>query len=61
MEDGHAFVDSIKMLRRKHFPVNYDPHPWVPGKMQFMTYFSIKQLTVLFRNYYDVSLHLMAK
>ena len=32
MEDGHAFVDSIKLLRRKHFPVNYNPHPWVPGK-----------------------------
>lgn len=43
MENGHAFVDAIKMLRRKHFPVNYEPHPWVPGKMQLLNYFSIKQ------------------
>ena len=61
MEDGHAFVDSIKLLRRKHFPVNYDPHPWVPGKMQLWNYFSTKQLTALFRNYYNVSLHLKSK
>ena len=36
MEDGHAFVHSIKMLRCKHFPVNYNPHPWVPGKIQLL-------------------------
>ena len=22
---------------------NYDSHPWVPGKMQLLSYFSIKQ------------------
>ena len=32
MEDGHAFADAIKMLRQRHFPVNYEPHPWVAGK-----------------------------
>lgn len=27
------FVKAIRILRRKHFPFFYDPHPWVAGKM----------------------------
>lgn len=25
------FHKAIHLLRRKHFPFFYDPHPWVPG------------------------------
>ncbi len=25
------FESAIHILRRKHFPFNHDPHPWVAG------------------------------
>ena len=26
-----AFEDAIHILRRTHYPFQYDPHPWNPG------------------------------
>lgn len=28
---GIPFDDAIHLLRRTHFPFDYDPEPWVPG------------------------------
>ena len=32
-ESKVPFVNALSMLRRKHFPFFYDPHPWVAGKL----------------------------
>ena len=31
-ESKVPFVNALSLLRRKHFPFFYDPHPWVAGK-----------------------------
>ena len=28
---GIAFEKAVFMLRRKHYPFHYDPHPWIAG------------------------------
>ena len=41
------FVNALSILRRKHFPFFYNPHPWVAGKPLFYC---------LFLNFYCVAL-----
>ncbi|KAI8490621.1 hypothetical protein Bbelb_318890 [Branchiostoma belcheri] len=31
-ENNKTFEEAIHILRRKHFPFMYDPHPWTPGR-----------------------------
>jgi len=39
MQDNNVpFEKAIHILRRTHFPFNYDPYPWVPGIMSFLCY-----------------------
>ena len=33
MDDGLSFTSALRLLRRSHFPFNYDPHPWKPGML----------------------------
>ncbi|XP_073247312.1 uncharacterized protein [Porites lutea] len=37
MDDGLSFTSALRLLRRIHFPFNYDPHPWKPGKPENKT------------------------
>ncbi|CAH3133762.1 unnamed protein product [Porites lobata] len=30
LDDGRSFTSALRLLRRSHFPFNYDPHPWKP-------------------------------
>ena len=30
------FINALSMLRRKHFPFFYDPHPWVAGELDLV-------------------------
>lgn len=39
MQDNNVpFEKAIHILRRTHFPFNYDPYPWIPGIMSFLHY-----------------------
>lgn len=33
LDDGRSFTSALRLLRRSHFPFNYDPHPWKPGML----------------------------
>ncbi|XP_078667520.1 uncharacterized protein LOC144909356 [Branchiostoma floridae x Branchiostoma belcheri] len=43
-ENNKTFEEAIHILRKKHFPFMYDPHPWTPGRRNETTADCLKSL-----------------
>lgn len=41
--DGYAYTDALKMLRKKKFSDDYEPHPWVTGMKAITFEMSVKE------------------
>ena len=41
--DGYAYTDALKMLRKKKFSDDYEPHPWVTGMKAITFKMSVKE------------------